>query len=128
MNKQELIGTYRAYLDCLNRQDWANLGQFVHTAASHNGKLIGLAGYQKMLENDFLAIPDLHFTLKAVLSDPPSIASRLSFDCCPKGYFLGLPVNGKRVRFVENVFYEFADDRIKDVFSIVDKGMIEAQL
>ncbi len=128
MNKQELVVAYRAYLDCLNRQDWANLGLFVHDAATHNGKLIGLAGYLQMLEGDFEAIPDLHFTIEGVISDPPFIASRLRFDCCPKGLFLGLPVNGKRVKFMENVFYEYADGKIKNVHSIVDKGMIEAQL
>jgi predicted ester cyclase len=46
----------------------------------------------------------------------------------PKGLFLGLPVNGRRIVFTENVFYRFHDERIAEVWSIIDKGAIEAQL
>jgi predicted ester cyclase len=63
-----------------------------------------------------------------VICDPPYIASRLRFDCTPKGDFLGLPVNGRRVSFTENVFYEFQDGKIAQVWSVIDKGAIEAQL
>ena len=61
-------------------------------------------------------------------ADPPLIASRLAFDCTPVGSFLDLPVNGRRVRFTENVFYEFRDRKIAQVWSLIDKVAIEAQL
>ena len=44
------------------------------------------------------------------------------------GMFLGLPVNGRRVSFFENVFYGFRDGRIEDVRSIIDKVAIETWL
>src|SRR5947209_19562842 len=56
------------------------------------------------------------------------LASRLGFDCTPKGKFLGLHVNGKRVSFTENVFYEFRREKIEQVWSVIDKAAIEAQL
>jgi predicted ester cyclase len=37
-------------------------------------------------------------------------------------------VNGKRVSFTENVFYEFRADKIVQVWSAIDKAAIEAQL
>jgi predicted ester cyclase len=52
----------------------------------------------------------------------------LKFDCAPRGDFLGLPVNGKRVSFTENVFYDFEDGRISSVWSVIDKLAIERQL
>jgi predicted ester cyclase len=52
----------------------------------------------------------------------------LGFDCAPKGTFLDLPVNGKRIRFAENVFYEFRDAKIARVWSVIDKAAIEAQI
>ena len=61
-------------------------------------------------------------------AEPPLVASRLRFDCTPKGAFLGLRVDGKRVSFTENVFYEFRDAKIAEVWSIIDKAAIEAQL
>ena len=63
-----------------------------------------------------------------LVADPPYIASRLAFVCSPKGEFLGLPVNGKLVSFAENVFYQFRGDKIEQVWSIIDKAAIEAQL
>ena len=128
MTKTDLADIYRGYIACLNRQDWPALGQFVHDEASRNGERLGLSGYRKMLENDFSEIPDLHFSIALLIADPPHIASRLQFDCTPKGNFLGLAVSGKRVRFAENVFYEFQRGKIWRVWSVIDKAAIEAQL
>ncbi len=119
---------YRSYITCLNKQDLANLGQFVRDDVHHNGREIGLAGYREMLENDFRTILDLRYTISLLIVDDPYVASRLDFDCTPKGEFLGLPVDGKKVSFSENVFYEFTDEKIRRVWSVIDKAAIEAQL
>ena len=128
MTSADLADLYRNYIACLNRQDWPALGQFVHDDVAHNARPLGLSGYRAMLERDFRELPDLHFDIELLISDPPSIAARLKFDCSPVGTFLGLAVNGKRVSFCENVFYEFREDRIWQVWSVVDKAAIEAQL
>ncbi len=94
----------------------------------HNGRPFALAGYRAMLERDCAAIPDLHFDVAMLIADPPILASRLNFDCTPIGYFLGLPVNGRRVTFAENVFYAFRDGKIARVWSVIDKSGIESQL
>ena len=128
MIESDLADVYRGYIACLNRQDWPRLGQFVDDDAHYNGRPIGLSGYREMLERDFFEIPDLRFDIQLLVSDPPHIASRLRFDCAPKGMFLGLPVNGKRVSFAENVFYEFRREKIVSVWSVIDKAAVEAQL
>ena len=128
MTPAGLSDIYRGYIACLNKQDWPNLGTFVHDDVHYNGKRIGLSGYREMLEQDFRAIPDLYFDIQLLISEPPHVASRLNFDCTPKGVLFGLPVNGRKVQFAENVFYEFLDKRIVNVWSIIDKAAIEAQL
>jgi predicted ester cyclase len=124
----DLVGVYRAYLDCLNRQALDELGRFVDDDARHNGRPLGLAGYRRMLETDFRDIPDLRFEAEMIVCGPPHLAARLAFDCTPAGTFLGLPVNGRRVQFAENVFYVFADLKIVAVWSVLEKTAIEAQL
>jgi predicted ester cyclase len=126
--RTDLSDVYRDYITCLNEQDWPKLGQFVHDEATHNGRQVGLPGYLRMLERDFDEIPDLYFNVQILISDPPYIASRIRFDCAPKGNFLGLHVNGKRVSFTENVIYEFRGEKIVQVWSVIDKAAIEAQL
>jgi predicted ester cyclase len=126
--RTDLSDIYRDYIACLNRKDWAKLGQFVDDDVIHNGRRVGLSGYLGMLERDFDEIPDLYFNVELLICDPPYIASRLSFDCTPRGTFLGLDVSGKTVSFTENVFYEFRSERICQVWSIIDKAAIAAQL
>ncbi len=128
MAKDDLSNIYRDYIACLNRQGWAQLGQFVADDVCHNEQPIGLSGYCAMLERDFREIPDLHFNIELLMSDPPYIASRLRFECTPKGMFLGLAVDGKKISFAENVFYLFQAGKIWRVWSVIDKVAIEAQL
>jgi predicted ester cyclase len=128
MTGPDLSDIYRNYIACLNRQDWPRLGQFVDDDVSHNGRQIGLSGYRAMLERDFREIPDLGFNIELLVSDADHIASRLAFDCSPTGRFFGLDVNGRRISFAENVFYRFRAGKIVQVWSVIDKAAIEAQL
>ena len=128
MTRDELSEVYRGYIDCLNRQDWDRLGLFVDNAVEYNGAPVGLMGYRGMLEDDFRAIPDLRFAIEILIADPPRIASRLHFDCTPRAMLFDLPVNGKRVKFAENVIYEFSAGRIRKVWSIIDKAAIAEQI
>lgn len=128
MTRTDLANLYHDYIACLNRQDWPALGRLVHEEVTHNARPLGLAGYRAMLEQDFRDIPDLRFNMDLLISDPPRIAARLAFDCAPAGQFLGLAVNGRRLSFCENVFYEFHDGKILQVWSVIDKAAIEAQL
>ena len=102
--------------------------------AAHNGLQGALVcaiqdtSATNILSKDSATIPDLHFNIQMLISDPPYVASRLGFDCTPKGTFLGLHVGGKRVSFTENVFYEFRREKIREVWSVIDKAAIEAQL
>ncbi|RKT20897.1 putative ester cyclase [Paraburkholderia sp. RAU2J] len=128
MSEINLSEVYRDYIACLNRQDWSKLGRFVSDDVKYNGQRIGLSGYREMLERDFREIPDLRFEIQLLVCEPPHIASRLQFDCTPTGTFLGLRVDGKRIAFAENVFYEFHGQRIRQVWSVIDKASIEVQL
>jgi predicted ester cyclase len=128
MISRDLSDIYRGYIACLNMQDWPRLDQFVHDDVWHNGQQIGISGYRAMLEKDFHAIPDLYFDIHLLVSNPPYLASRLRFDCTPRGSFLDLHVNGTRISFAENVFYEFRPEKIARVWSIIDRVAIEAQL
>lgn len=119
---------YRAYIDCLNRQDWSQLGSFVDDEVEHNNRRLNLSGYRDMLVGNFNDIPDLRFNIRLLVCEPPCIAARLDFRCHPKGEFLGLGIHGRKISFSEHVFYEFKRSRIASVWSIIDKAAIEAQL
>ncbi len=119
---------YHAYIDCLNRRDWVQLGRYVDDEVEHNDRPLKLSGYRDMLVKDFQDIPDLRFNIQLLICEPPRIAARLAFECSPKGEFLGMSINGRKVSFTENVFYEFKSSKIAAVWSVIDKTAIEAQL
>jgi predicted ester cyclase len=128
VGRDEIIGYYQKYIACLNQQRWQDLHCFVAEQVHYNDLAVGLEGYKDMLVADFRAIPDLRFNIEGLICDPPMIASRLAFDCTPVGDLFGLAVNGKRVRFNENVFYEFQDGKIQNVWSVIDKSSIADQI
>jgi predicted ester cyclase len=128
MTRDGLAEIYRDYIACLNRQDWHELGRYVDDGVQYNGRRIGFAGYRGLLQRNFEEIPGLRFDVALMVVDPPHVASRLVFDCTPTGRFLGLPVDGRRVVFPENVFYAFEDGKIATVWSVIDKAAIEAAL
>ncbi|OCC02091.1 ester cyclase [Labrys sp. WJW] len=128
MDAATLADLYRAYVACLNRQDWNELGRHVDERVEHNGRQLGLSGYRGMLIKDFEDIPDLAFHIELLACEPPLVAARLAFDCTPKSGFLGLKLDGRKVAFTENVFYAFEAEKIVSVWSIIDKAAIEAQL
>lgn len=127
-SRDAILKAYHGYLACLNARDWAALPRFVTTDVIRNGAPLGLTGYRALLEGDVRAIPDLAFEPSHLVCDPPLIAARLVFDCTPVGMLMGLPVNGRRVRFTENVLYEYRDGRIAQVWSVIDRTALEAQL
>lgn len=119
---------YQRYIACLNARTWKGLDEFVADDAVHNGRLLGVDGYRAMLEENCRDIPDLHFHVDRIIANDGEIASRLRFDCTPVGHFLGVPVNGRRVVFHEHAFYRLREGKIAEVFSVIDKAAIEAQL
>jgi predicted ester cyclase len=62
-----------------------------------------------------------------LLADAHTVGCRISFDS-PQREFLGLEPTGARISFAEHVFYRFADGRIAEVRSLIDKEAIRAQV
>lgn len=128
MTPDQLKEFYREYIACLNLQDWKRLWVFVAEDAEHNDRALGLNGYVEMLVSDFEAIPDLYFKIANLVCESPIIVARLSFDCTPKATLFGVDVNGKRIKFSENVFYQIEAGKIQRVWSVIDTAAIARQV
>jgi predicted ester cyclase len=102
------------YIACLNKQDWSNIGKFVHEDVHYNGKRIGLSGYREMLEGDFRTIRHLYSDIQLLISEPPRFARRLRFDCTPERFLFGLRSRARRSGYRE-CLPEFLDGRIANV-------------
>ncbi len=124
----EFEAHYRRYIGYLNDRRVHELAEFVHETLIYNGKPLTRIGYQDMIAGDIAAIPDLYFDIRLIVVNGDHIACRLMFECTPRGEFLGLRPSGKPVSFAEHVFYRFRDGKIGEVWSLIDRAAIEAQL
>ena len=127
MNSLEITTFYNKYISCLNSRKLIGLGQFVNETLTYNEKAIYLKDYQEMLAQNFRDIPDLYFKIDLIIAGDNDIASRLNFNCTPTGSFMGIEVNGKTVSFSEHVFYRLTNDKISEVWSLIDKDAIRYQ-
>ena len=127
MNSLEITTFYDKYISCLNSRKLIGLGQFVNETLIYNEKAIHLKDYQEMLAQNFRDIPDLYFKIDLIIAGENEIASRLNFNCTPIGSFMGIEVNGKTVSFSEHVFYRLTNDKISEVWSLIDKDAIREQ-
>lgn len=127
ISTQPLAQIYRRYLECLNARRWEALDEFVCDDAVHNGRPLGLCGYREMLEADIAAVPDLEYVAELVVVRDDLVASRLKFRCTPRGPFLGFRPTGEQISFAEHVFYRFRDEKIAEVWSVIDTEAIAAQ-
>ena len=119
---------YRAYLAVLNERRFDDLVDFVHDELTYNGEPMTRRQYRDLIANDVAAIPDLFYDARIIVADAGRVACRLVFSCTPQADFLGFTPNGKRLTFAEHVFYEFRDDRIAAVTSMIDRWAVAAQL
>lgn len=119
---------YRDYIACLNARRFDELAAFVAEEVTHNGRRMSWRGYADMIAADVAAIPDLTFEIVFLVAEADTIACRIAFDCTPQKPFLGLVPTGRRVAFAEHVFYRLRDGRIFEVFSLIDRDAIAAQL
>jgi predicted ester cyclase len=119
---------YLDYIASLNDRRFDELGRFVAADAVHNGRALGVLGYLAMLEDDVATIPDLFFDVVHLAVDGDLVAARIRFRITPVAAFRGFAPTGATVEFVEHVFYRFVDDRIAEVFSVIDDDALRRQL
>jgi predicted ester cyclase len=123
-----LEARYLAYLDALNDRRFSELAEFVHDELTYNDDVLTRQQYADMIAADTMAVPDLRFDVRLLLTNDDIVACRLWFDCTPTGTFFGRAPTGRRIAFSEHVFYRFRAGRIAQVWSLIDRDAVATQL
>jgi predicted ester cyclase len=125
---EQLEDIYRDYIAALNARRFDDLDRFVHDRLTYNGEEWTREKYRALLADDVRKIPDLRYEIQLLVVGSDHVAGRLWFDCTPQQVFLGIDTGGRRVSFAEHVFYRFRENRIEDVWSLIDADGIRRQL
>ncbi len=128
MTTGDLATVYQRYLQCLNEHRWDDLHEFVQDELAYNSTSMSLDDYRAARRAEARAIPDLRFTAELLVADADTVAARLFFRCTPQQPFLGFEPTGTLMSFAEHVFYRFRDQRIAEVWSLIDTPAIAAQI
>jgi predicted ester cyclase len=126
----DLETIYRNYIAALNNTPTLSLASFVNEDVIHNDSFLTREGYQDMIAFHKDQIPDLHYNPTIVMAHGNMLAVRIEFNnITPIDGYLGYGnPDGKSISFCENVFYEFENGKINQMWSIVDEKSIERQL
>ncbi len=128
MTANELSSHYRRYIACLNKRHFDDLDAFTHDTIIYNDKIITRDEFRDLLATDVNSIPDLYYDVAFLVTQADMVAARLNFNCTPQKQFLRLRPNGRPVSFSEHVFYQFRDNKIAVIWSLIDRSAIEQQL
>lgn len=124
----DLEQRYSQYIAVLNARRFDDLQGFVADELVYNGEAIGAERYRAMLEEDVRRIPDLFFDVQQLVVADALVACRIRFVCTPSEPFRGREPTGLPIDFAEHVFYRFREDRIVQVWSLLDLEALERQL
>ena len=119
---------YREYVAALNDRRFGDLPAFVADELVYNDAPLSAGQYRDLLEDDVRRIPDLSYDVQHLVVAGNHVAARLRFDCTPVEPFQGLEPTGFRVVFTEHVFYRFHEERIAQVWSLLDVAALQRQL
>ena len=112
MRDAALAEHYRRYIDTLNERPVGRLEPFVHEQVIYKRESKSLSEYRALIEDAVAAASDLVFRIGLLVVEGEMVAAKLDFDCTPKGCFIGIETDGRRVAFSEHVFYRFSGGKI----------------
>lgn len=127
MDSATLKNHYLDYISCLNRRQ-TDLSAFVHDDLIYNSKSMSRKEYQDLIAYWAGVIPDQRYDVDILVVADSRVACRINFACTPVREMMGLAPTGRKIQFSEHVFYRFEDGKIKEVWSLIDKEAITAQL
>lgn len=136
MTQQRISDRYTAYIASINSDTMeSELPKYCQAHVIHNNRHLSLEQYRLMIQDSKDAIPDLMFHIDTILYDEVSqkLAVRLEFTGTPISNVAGIEsiiVNEKQkhVSFSEHVFYQLRDEKIEQIWSIVDWEAVRMQL
>lgn len=126
MSSPDLANVYRSYIEAILSHDIESMSRYVSDEVVHNGQLLGLEGYKDLLKRN---IVDTGTTIeiKRLITDHDHVAALLVFTTKEQTRELvAVKLDGNPFSYSENVFYDFKDDKIIEVHSLVDLDMIRS--
>jgi steroid delta-isomerase-like uncharacterized protein len=123
----------RDYIDqVFNQQNPGKAADFVTgDVVWHGGGLgdiVGAENLADLLESFIGALPDLHAAEQDIVAENDLVVVRLVITATVRGNLLGVPADGKRVRWDAVDIYRVTDGKISEEWAADDVAVIMAQI
>ena len=76
----------------------------------------------------FNAFPDVRVQIESCIRDGDFLAARVTLEGTQRAGFAGIPATGKRMKVYDFAMYRIIDDKITDVWSLIDVQAMRDQL
>lgn len=88
----------------------------------------GVEHFKGLARGFFASFPDAQFTVEEVIAQDDRLAARLIIEATHRGEFLGVAPSGKRIRIYDYVNYRIEDNKIAEVWSLIDMALLLEQI
>ncbi|WP_020393150.1 ester cyclase [Kribbella catacumbae] len=128
MDREQLAGFYRRYIQCWNDRRLDELREYVADDVRVNDAEQDPERYVAGMEDVFSAFPDFHWDLRHLLIDGDWISAHFTVTGTHQGTFLGVPASGRAIVAQEFAVYLIGDGKIAEVWGATDHLTILNQL
>jgi aspartyl-tRNA synthetase len=128
MDREQLAGFYRRYIQCWNDRRLDELREYVADDVRVNGAEQDPERYVAGMDDVFRAFPDFHWDLRHLLIDGDWISAHFTVTGTHQGTFLGVPATGRAIVAQEFAVYRISDGKIAEVWGATDHVTILNQL
>jgi predicted ester cyclase len=112
---------YRAYIEALNERRLDDAQRYYADRVVYNGvEMTSDQWLRQAIVETLDVIPDFRWSIDRVVVEGLDIAARLIDSGVVTRQWRGVPVTGTPVHFDEHVFYRLSNDRVAEVWSMID--------
>ena len=129
MSTEDNKALVRRWFDALNKKDLAVFDElcapgFVHHSAS--ATIQGLAAYKQALSGEFIAFPDMRFTIEDIIAEGDTVVVRLTAHGTHQGALAGIPPTGKQATIWGVTIYRVAGSKLAEQWESFDNlGLLQ---
>lgn len=115
-----------------NRQEFESFAEHLddEVVFNYRGDRIAtnLAGLKELVAMWRQAFPDLEFRIVDVVGEGSLVAINLVLTGTHLGDWMGIPATGREVSVDEMMFFRFDDDKVVELWEVIDEHEIRNQL
>ena len=113
-------------VNAMNKYFWQDI--VIHSASPGIVTGKGIDVLKRLTQSFFDSFPDLHFIVEDTIAQGNKLSVRLLVEGTQLGEYMNVPPTGRKVAFLDFAIYHLKDNKISDVWGLIDQYRLMQQL